>query len=134
MFYSLFGFHAARGLWNKGGDPGDFMEETYSLFGFTAKLTLFWSKYFDESQVGVGIGSALSLIATLGATVYLDLAAQADKKPDAASEADGTMERLLELERLFRQNILSDPEADPEADPEDDKTRFTRLLRVQLTP
>lgn len=82
VFYSLFGFHAARGLWNKGGDPGDFMEETYSLFGFTAKLTLFWSKYFDESQVGVMIGSALSLIATLGATVYLDAAAQEeDKKP-----------------------------------------------------
>ena len=85
VFYSLFGFHAARGLLNKGGDPEDFMEEVYSLFGFTAKLTLFWSKYFDENQIIISFASTLSLIGTLAVTWLLYNAAKAEAKQNRNS-------------------------------------------------
>lgn len=71
-FYGLFGVHALVGLLPVRPAYGDYMEEIYSLYGFMAKLAVFYAEYFDNVGMRpwvVGVTAAWFYLMTVLYTV-----------------------------------------------------------------
>jgi len=77
-FYGLFGIHALVGFSLKVREHGDYVEEVYSLYGFIAKLAVFYAEYFYSIGVGelwISLVASAAFIITLIFTLHLFLRA-----------------------------------------------------------
>lgn len=74
FFYAIFGAHAFVGLTNTARKAKDYMEEIYSLYGFVAKLAVFYAEYFAFAGVAyvyIGTTAAVTFIALMICTLMI---------------------------------------------------------------
>lgn len=74
FFYAIFGIHAFVGLTDTARNANDYVEEIYSLYGFVAKLAVFYAEYFAFAGVAyvyIGTTAAVTFIALMICTLIL---------------------------------------------------------------